>query len=381
MAISRRPGRSLLTALGTAVGVGAFVATVGLASTANAQIGSRFDAIEATTVEVAFAEPDGANRFATDVDNRLERLNGVRAAGQFSTLPTESLRPRALLEAQGANASEVALMAASPGALGASRPSLRSGRVFDAWHDQRGERVALLGANAAATLGVRGSNGWPAIFLGDDAYVVMGIIDDVVRMPELLNAIIIPSGTARMNFTGTPTDEWVLIEVDPGAADLIGGQAALALRPEDPSVLRVAVPVDPQQFRESIEEDVASLLFGLAGVALIVGMVGIANTTLVSVLERRAEIGVRRTLGARRIHIGTQFLAESAVLGGLGGVFGTSIGILAVATVSALRQWTTTIEPLLPLVAPFIGVVAGLLAGLYPALRAAGTQPAAALRT
>jgi putative ABC transport system permease protein len=154
----------------------------------------------------------------------------------------------------------------------------------------------------------------------------------------------------------------------------------MALRPHDPDRLEVLSPPKPGRLRGAIEDDVTGLLYGLAGLAVLVGMIGIANTTLVAVLERRAEIGVRRALGARRRHIAGQFLTESATLGLIGGIIGTSVGILVVVAVSAQRDWTTTIDPLLTLPAPAIGAITGLLAGLQPASRAARITPAAALR-
>ena len=150
----------------------------------------------------------------------------------------------------------------------------------------------------------------------------------------------------------------------------------LALRPQDPDRLEVYAPPDPGELQEEIESDITGLLYGLAGLALLVGMIGIANTTLVAVLERRAEIGVRRALGARRRHIAGQFLTESATLGTLGGILGTSLGILVVVFVSAQREWTTTLDPRLTIPAPIIGAVTGLLAGLQPSWRAARITPA-----
>jgi putative ABC transport system permease protein len=173
----------------------------------------------------------------------------------------------------------------------------------------------------------------------------------------------------------------VLIDVAPGAADLIGQQAPIALRPDKPEVLQSLIPPDPRQLRQRIESDVTSLLYGLAGLAMFVGMIGIANTTLVAVMERRSEIGVRRALGTRRRHIAAQILAESAALGTIGGIVGTSLGTIAVVMVAAARDWTTTINPLLTLPAPAAGLLAGLIAGLQPAWRASRITPASALRS
>jgi putative ABC transport system permease protein len=118
----------------------------------------------------------------------------------------------------------------------------------------------------------------------------------------------------------------------------------------------------------------------LAAICLLIGAVGIANTTLVAVMERTGEIGLRRSLGARPRHIAAQFLAESTALGTLGGLIGTSLGVTAVVTIAVLQHWTAVLQPFTVLPAPLIGTAVGLLAGLYPAMRAALLEPLEALR-
>jgi putative ABC transport system permease protein len=381
-AITRRPGRSLLTALGTVAGVGAFVATTGLATTAQAQVGSSFDALKATEITAIDADPDGINPFPDDTSERLTRLNGVNHAGTFWTLDNTSLDPRPTATPTRPAPSDIPVIAADPDGLAAARPTLATGVLIDRYHNQHTERVAVLGRHAAERLGITRIDNQPAVFIGDTAYTVIGIVDAVGRNPTLMSAVIVPARTATAQLpTSEETTYTALIDVDPGAADLIGTQAPIALRPDQPERLDTLVPPDPRQLRQSIESDVTTLLYGLAGLALLVGMIGIANTTLVAVMERRNEIGVRRALGARRRHIATQFLTESAALGALGGVIGTSLGIIAVVTIAAARDWTTTLNPLYTLPAPAAGLAAGLIAGLQPAWRASRITPATALRS
>lgn len=171
-----------------------------------------------------------------------------------------------------------------------------------------------------------------------------------------------------------------IIEVRPGAAQVVGDQVALALRPEDPDSLTVVTPTDPERLREQVESDIDGMYVLLGAVSLLIGAIGIANTTLVSVIERTNEIGLRRALGATKRHIAAQFLAESAVLGTIGGVIGTSLGVAGLAVVAAARSWTGVIAPA-TLAAPLIGTVVGLVAGFYPARRAAAIEPVAALRS
>jgi putative ABC transport system permease protein len=381
-AITRRPGRALLTALGTVAGVGAFVATTGLATTAQAQVGTAFDALKATEVTVIDADPDGTNPFPTDTTDQLTRLNGVNHAGTTWTIDNTALDPRSTAAPTLPAPTGIPVIAVDPDAFTAARPHMASGVTFDPYHNDTHQRVAILGSQAAARLGITRTAHQPAVFIGNAAYTVIGIIDTVDRNPAVLGAVIIPAATAT---TEVPTSEHttytVLIDVDPGAADLIGTQAALALRPDDPDRLDTLVPPDPRQLRQQIEDDVTNFLYGLAALALFVGMIGIANTTLVAVMERRNEIGVRRALGARRHHIAAQFLTESATLGTIGGIFGTSIGIITVVTIATSRDWTTTLHPLYTLPAPAIGLITGLLAGAQPAWRASRIPPVEALRS
>ncbi len=386
VALTARPARTLLTALGTVLGVAALVSTLGLAKTAGNQIVSRFDELEATRVAV---EPDDRRQASEDrvisvlpfdAGDRLERLNGVVAAGTKTDVNTSALaRAVPVIDPQGQNEFQIPVVAASPGTFTAARATLTGGRFFDEGHNQRGDNVVVLGPGAAQRLNVSRVDTSPAIFLGDEVLAVIGIIDDVEREPDLLNAIIVPDGFAQERL-GIVAPGEVLIEVEVGAAELIGSQAAVALAPDRPGMLRVSVPPSPRAVKSAVASDVNSLFLILGAVSLLVGAIGIANVTLVSVLERTGEIGLRRALGATRAHIASQFLFESAALGALAGLIGTSLGILTIVGVSTSRQWTPVLDPWLPLAAPVLGAVIGLLAGTYPAWKASATEPIAALR-
>lgn len=381
--VGQRPIRTLLTALGTVLGVGAFVATTGLAETTRAQISSRFDALKASEVRVQDAAPDGTNPFPNDVDHLLQSLNGVNHAGLYYTITDDgTIQPRnTATRPVGINATPTPVIAASPGAVEASLPRLATGRLYDEFHEQRGEHVAVIGRAAAKQLGITRVDHRPAVFLDDNAYTVIGIVDDVARNPDLLLAIVIPVHAAETQFTPTDVERQVIIDTAPGAAQLIGRQAPLALRPQQPDRLRSLVPPDPETLRNQVEGDVKSLFYALSGLALLIGTVAITNATLLNVIERRAEIGLRRALGATRSHIARQITFEAALIGTIAGVLGAALGLLAVVTVAIVRQWTPTVQPPILLAAPVIGIVTGTLAGLIPALRASRTPPAVALRT
>jgi putative ABC transport system permease protein len=260
-------------------------------------------------------------------------------------------------------------------------PTLATGTLYNAFHQRRGERVCLLGAPAARLLGITRTDNPPAVFVNGVAYTVVGIVSDVRRLPQTLLGVVIPSSTALRAY-GAPVDSpaQALIHTRPGAGPLIARQAPLALRPDDPGILKAVPPPDPHALRDQVSTDLSGLFLILAAICLVVGAVGIANTTLVAVLERTGEIGLRRALGARPRHITAQFLAESSALGALGGLVGTALGAATVVGTALVRDWTAVLQPYAVLPAPLIGLVTGFAAGLYPALRAARTEPLEALR-
>ncbi|MES2947324.1 MAG: ATP-binding cassette domain-containing protein [Pseudomonadota bacterium] len=382
-----RPVRMLLTVLGVVIGMSALVATVGLTRTAGNRIISQFDQLAATELFVT-ARPGTStgtvdpHAIPWDAAQRLQRLNGVAAVGLLSDVDIGNALVSAspVRDPTNQSALKLAVRAASPDLFRAVRADLASGRFPDAGHSSRADKVAVLGPDAAARLGIHALERLPAIAIGDQPYMVIGVLRDVARKPELLASVLIPEGTARRYF-GLAGPGTVVVETQIGAAYLIADQARLALRPDDPRVLKVQVPQEPKRVRDEVQSDLDLMFLMLGGLSLIVGALGIANITLVGVMERTGEIGLRRAIGATRRHIALQFLLESASMGVVGGILGASLGVLVVIGVSAYQVWSPVLDPAAPLLAPLVGGVIGVLSGLYPASRAARLEPVQAFHS
>ncbi|WP_018684437.1 ABC transporter permease [Actinokineospora enzanensis] len=380
--LTQRFGRTLLTGLGTALGVAAFVAVLGLSATARGQVSERFTALAATEVtlermSLGALDPVAFPQVGQDA---VAALPGVREVGVSWTVPVGDDRVTAR---PGDRGDAIAVTAVTPGYLRAIHATMAAGVPLDRFHEERAERVVVLGRAAAARLGVSRVDAQPAVFIGAEPFTVVGIVDTVDRASDALLSVMVPSATASRVWgppkSGTVTR--MLVETDLGAAAQVGRQAPVAARPDSPELVRAVVPPDPHALHDQVTGDLDVLFLGLALVCLVIGTVSIANTSLVAILERVSEIGLRRALGARRRHIGAQFLLESAFLGLLGGLVGTAVGLVTVLVAALVQRWTPILDPLLVYPAPLLGTVTGIVGGLYPAWRATRVEPAAALRS
>jgi putative ABC transport system permease protein len=385
LAVSRAPLRTALSSMGTVLAVGTAVATIGLSESAAGAVSGSFNTLLAT--EVVFVNTGYHGPVPADLteqaEGRLQRLNGVVRAGLEWQIGGQSGVFQVSRTAQSAESGDrLPVTAASAGGLAVIGAKVSTGRLFDAGMDHRGELVALLGANAAQLLGISGIGESPVIYISGKAFTVIGIVNRAPTDPGALSGVIVPDTAAAVvgGPSGATDNRQITVRTALGAAQLVGRQGPYAIDPVHPGRVSGDVPVDPARLRESVSSSLTSLLLAIALIALAVGVIAIANTTLLSVLQRRAEIGLRRSVGGAPRHIAALVLFEAGLTGSAGGVIGTSIGVLVISAVCASRGWIPVLAPGLLAAAPVTGLSAGLLAGLYPAWRASRISPIEALQ-
>ncbi|GAB1691064.1 ABC transporter permease [Krasilnikovia sp. M28-CT-15] len=378
-----RRGRAALTALGIAFGICAAVATLGITASASQAVTAKFDELTATEVTVKYPTLDSsAHTTRPDVEQRARvvELNGVRSAGLLAT--ADGHPPVSNIRHDDTPWSEATVLAAQSDGLAAAGATMINGRSFDTGHETRHDRVALLDSVAATRLfGQAQAAAGAMVYVAGEPYAVLGVYQPPPGKAAITGAVVLPYWSAA----GQPglrfPDSQMIVRTQLGAADQVAREVPFAIAPQAPERLAVLVPPDLRSLRAGVERETQALFLGLALVSLVIGALGVSNVSYVSVLERRAEIGLRRAVGASRRAIAAQFCVESAGLGVIGGVLGTIAGVHVTAATCLAKSWLVILDPLVLGGGPVVGLVTGLLAGLYPAIAAARVQPADALRS
>jgi putative ABC transport system permease protein len=371
-----RPLRAALSGLGIAIGVAAIVAVLGLSASSQAGLLAEIARLGTNLLTVTTGEDlEGGDAklpaAAPGMVGRLPDVTNVQHTGDVSAKVYRSpLIPAVNTNGLNVRASSLGL----PSAVGTS---VARGRYLNAATAR--QPVAVLGAGAAQLLGV--DRIWPGdrIWLSGHWFYVAGILKPAALTPDVDASVFVgyPAARAYLGFDGHPSTIYVRARTERVEAvhDLLAAQAD----PADPGQAAVSLPSSALVAQAAAKSAFNVLFLGLGAVALLVGAIGVANIMVISVLERRGEIGLRRALGATRGHIRTQFLAEAILLATGGGVAGVALGCAATAVYAESRGWTVVIPPVAWGGGLAATVVIGAVAGLVPALRAARMPPTRAL--
>jgi putative ABC transport system permease protein len=241
--------------------------------------------------------------------------------------------------------------------------------------------AVVLGAQAASTLQIPSVSGHIQVFLGGTWFTVVGVLRPVILDPDLDSTAFIGLPVAERLFRTEPNASEIYVRADVSQVTQVSNLLAATADPQNPDGVEVSRPSDALEARAAAQGQFTTLLLGLGAVALLVGAIGIANIMVISVLERRGEIGLRRALGATRRHISSQFLAESSLLAVLGGIAGLLLGGIATWIYGVAQNQPFVVPAYALIAAPAAGLLIGALAGLYPASKAARLSPSEALRT
>ncbi|MFD3402887.1 ABC transporter permease [Kribbella sp. NPDC058693] len=373
-----RPTRAFLSALGIAIGIAAMVSVVGISSSSRAELDGQLDALGTNLLTVApgtrlTGEQAQLPLTAEAMVRRIAPVRAESAVGKVDDTSVYRTNKIPDVETNG-----IIAYAARTNLLDTIGATVRSGKWIDA---ATGSYPAtVLGASAADRLGITKAGPDTQVLIGNVWFTVLGILEPAALAPELDSAALMgwPAAT-RLSFDGHPTT--IYTRSDDAQVPAVRSVLGATANPEAPNEVEVSRPSDALAAKQAAGQAFTGLLLGLGAVALLVGGVGVANIMVISVLERRAEIGLRRSLGATRGQIRTQFLTESLLLSALGGIGGAILGSAVTAAYASYQSWLTVI----PVWALAGGVVATLviggLAGLYPAIRAARLSPTEALRT
>jgi putative ABC transport system permease protein len=370
--------RAALSALGIAIGIGAMVAVVGVSASAQANLLSEIDALGTNLLTVTPGQTFlGANEVLPDTAvPSIDHMLGVQSAAAVYQIQSVNVYRSPLVPV--AETGGIGVDAAGENLPQVLGTSMASGRFLGAVSN--GFPEAVLGAQAAQVLQISQVGGHVMVYLGNTWFVVVGIMKSALLDTSLDSTVFISLPVAERMFHTKPNPSEIYLRAKQNDVVGVSNLLAATADPQNADGVQVSRPSDALEARAAAKGQFTTLLLGLGAVALLVGAIGIANIMVISVLERRGEIGLRRALGATRRHISSQFLAESAVLAFLGGIAGLALGAGATEIYALTRHEPFVIPLYALLAAPASGFVIGAIAGLYPAAKAARLSPTEALR-
>jgi putative ABC transport system permease protein len=372
-----RPLRVVLAALGIAIGIGAMLAVVGISASSRAELNRKLEALGTNLLSVQpgtsfTGEQATLPDEAPVMIRRMTDVQAVSVIGQLKGIHAYRHDHIPVIETGG-----MAVYAAKPDLTATLGATMVAGRWLDAVREQY--PVVVLGDRAAARLGIGAAHVGQQIWVGQRWVTVTGILAPVTLAPALDYGVFMGWPAAKQYFNVDADITTLYARADPAHVENVAALLGSTANPSHPNEVQVSRPSDMLAAKAAADLAFTGLLVGLGAVALLVGGIGVINTMVISVLERRSEIGLRRSQGATRGHIRLQFLSEALVLSCLGGAAGVLIGSLVTIIYAMLKHWPVAI-PLWSVAGGMITtLVIGALGGLYPAMRAARLAPTEAL--
>jgi putative ABC transport system permease protein len=381
LGIRTRKLRAALSALGISIGIATMIIVTGVPASGQRALMNNLTALGTNMLQAIPAQLPGqqAQAFPAQSVAMVARIGPVTVASATATAPNAFVHRSDRVSPS--DDVGVVVAAAETNLLKAVNGSLLSGRFLNSVTQRF--PTAVLGAAAASRLGLRniGPGFTPQIIINNHWFTVIGIMRPLRLFPELDQSVLVGWDTARAELGFTPYPTEIYLQAQPDSIEAVRGVLPATINPQLPELVQVSEPSAALAAKIETQGTFSALFLALAGVALLVGGIGVANTMVISVLERRREIGLRRALGASRGQIRTQFLAESLALSGLGGLAGLLVGGLTTLGYALWQGWPLVI-PLPAILSGLAGAgLVGVLAGVYPSVRAARLTPAEALAT
>jgi putative ABC transport system permease protein len=374
-----RPLRVFLSALGIAIGIAAMIAVVGISTSSREDLDRQLAALGTNLLTVGpgqslFGDQSHLPDEAIGMIGRIGPVQSTTATGKVVGVKVYR-NDQIPVEQSGG----LAVLASRTDLMGTVGATVRSGAFLNEANARY--PAVVLGQKAAERLGVGAAGPEQRVWLGDQWFTVVGVLNEVPLAPELDNAALIgwPLAEQSLGFDGYATTVYTRARED--SVEAVQSVLAATANPENPNEVTVSRPSDALAAKQATDETLNGLLLGLGAVALLVGGVGVANTMVISVLERRAEIGLRRSLGATRGQVRLQFLAESLLLSALGGLGGVLVGVAVTVSYAAYQDWPSVVPAWASTGGVGATMIIGMIAGLYPAIRASRLSPTEALAT
>ncbi|CAN5618510.1 ABC transporter permease [soil metagenome] len=375
--LGARPTRVVLSALGIAIGIAAMIAVVGISTSSRAELNRLLNALGTNLLS---AEP-GTSVFgdkATLPDESIAMLNRIAAVEAVTAIGNiANAKVYRNDKIPSAESGGIAVYSTRLNLLETVRGTVASGTWLNA--ATAPYPAVVLGAKAAERLGIGAVHVGMQVWLGGQWFTVIGVLAPIPLVPSLNLAALIGWQAGERYLDSELEITTLYVRATPGAVEAVRAILARTANPAAPNEVNVARPADALAAEAAADSAFTGLLLGLGAVALLVGGIGVANTMVISVLERRAEIGLRRSQGATRGHIRIQFLGEAFLLSLLGGGAGVILGYGVTAVYATLQGWPTVVPVWVIAGGLLATLLIGGVAGLYPAIRAARIAPTEAL--